>query len=389
MLQCNLIFLNGSLGFERPRLVCRPPALTCGKEWLKSDLDDIGHDLFPSPVGRPASRQRAPRYPRSYWSYWSQYRLVNLDGVVTVQLPRPWRRDSPETATGLTSKKINGTAILKLPVEIRLCIYKYLLIFDRCPTLCSDLSALRIMRPDIGDLPYGLHPQILATCRQINREGTPMLYSENVFHRQFLWRISYSMSAIRPWPRFDSSPLTAANLSSVSHIRLFRGYNRWFTSSGYLKPLREFPSLRELRIYIDLNDRSDGVSLMRLWKDSIAAVSEHRPDLVCFKAQLRLAFDQEYTAWCERHRGKNIKGEGMDFSIHRAKKAKLEEWMRAQRLFEGRELAWSFTTETSQYVGPCCLIGFTVDNSHRAEQIDMIRCLTRGDYQSEMSLEPV
>ncbi|KAL6405913.1 uncharacterized protein AUP68_10797 [Ilyonectria robusta] len=373
---------NLPLGFTETEPECHPLAPLSGKEWLRSELDDISHDLFGPLADGPALGKTSPEYSRQYRN---QYRLVNIDGFVALQPPHLKCSSPPRTAIIPTSGEDRESIILTVPVEVRLCIYRLLLVSNCCPDICPDPTGLRILSFERNNPLYGLHPQVLGTCRQINREGTSILYSENLFQLQSYWRTRYTRSGPRLWSRSDSSPLKNANLESVTRVCLFRGYNRWLSSSRELRVLWEFPSLRRLRVRVDLNDVSHGVDFITLWKDTIESVSRHRPGLACFEAQLRLAFGREdYRAWLQRCGAKPL-----DFSIHRAKKIEFEEWMLARHLFEGQELAWSFTTETSQWVGPSCVIAFAVESGHPKTQADKIQCMIEGDYDTKMSLEPI
>lgn len=65
---------------------------------------------------------------------------------------------------------------MQLPIELRLEIYKYLLVYPHrngmpvTPPECDKTGRCRL-----------LHPQILLTSRQINAEGTPVLCGQNAF----------------------------------------------------------------------------------------------------------------------------------------------------------------------------------------------------------------
>ncbi|KAJ3531764.1 hypothetical protein NM208_g8737 [Fusarium decemcellulare] len=387
MPQSFLIWRNERLEYEEAERECRLPVPPSSKEWLKSELDNIERDLFDASADRPASEPRLPRYSRRYrrW-YQNQYRLINLDGVMAIQRPQLGHPGSSETATGPESKRNHGPNFLSLPIEIRLCIYRYLLISDCCASLCPDPKGFRIFGPDRHYGRYGLHPQILAACCQINREATSILYSENLFERESFWRTKYTRFGNKLWPRSDSSPLTTANLECITRVGLFRGaYKPWVRGRHDLKVLREFPSLKELSVSIDLSDwSSDSVDLPTLWRVTIAAASRHRPSLTYFSAQLRLAYDQDYIAWCDRCAAKKE----LDYSYHRAKKAQTDRWIHSEQLFQGRELAWTFTTQTYEEAGPSLFIGFTIDSGSEKTQTDKILCVTEGIIPSK-SLEPV
>ncbi|CAD6578744.1 MAG: hypothetical protein ASARMPRED_008826 [Alectoria sarmentosa] len=97
--------------------------------------------------------------------------------------------------------ELKGFPFMELAVEIRLEIYGYLLvaypsrlrphkyvtldIYFTNHTADADRGMVTTSRPTGGRSGHctgtGLTPQILRTCKAINREATPMLYGENVF----------------------------------------------------------------------------------------------------------------------------------------------------------------------------------------------------------------
>jgi hypothetical protein len=92
-------------------------------------------------------------------------------------------------------------AFLDLPVEIRLEIYKYLL-------LIPPYNILQVVRPSTK-----LHVALLRTNRKIHDEATPILYSQNTFvaHRALL----ASFPSLRRWYPPVKEP------SVISRIRRF------------------------------------------------------------------------------------------------------------------------------------------------------------------------
>jgi hypothetical protein len=290
MSQCFLTFRNGSLGFEQPERDIGPLLPTGETEWIKSDLDDVSQDIFQSFSETGSSCPSRGKTPTFSKQYRSQCRLGHQDGVVTVRRLGIGFSDSQDdvqttTAGGLGNhQKESRISFLTVPVEVRLCVYRYLLISEGFPVICPDPSGLRLLGPENYDVPYWLHPQILATCRQINEEGTRMLYSENLFRRQLLWRSVYTGSGRRVWPRLDSSPLKRTNLEYISRIRLFGSYHLWFRANLDLKVLREFSSLRELELRIDKADVRDLKALLTL---IMRAVRDHQKP-IRLKTQIRL-----------------------------------------------------------------------------------------------------
>ncbi|KAH6867399.1 hypothetical protein B0T10DRAFT_502432 [Thelonectria olida] len=386
MPQCFLTLRNGYLCFEEPERDLNPLFPTGETEWVKSDLDDIGQDVFQAFFTKALSScPRNDKTPNFSKRYRSQCRLVNLEGDVAVRRPPIDYSDSPDDVETTTANMIGNhqkqpqISFMTVPVEIRLFVYRHLLISNGFPVICPESSGFRLLGPEYYDPSYWLHPQILATCRQINEEGTQILYSGNVFRRQFLWRSFMTRSGTRPWPRYDSSPLRTANVEHISRARLFRDYHLWFRDNLDLKVLQDFPSLRELQLRIDESDVSD---LKTLLTRIIRAIRDHQKPIL-LKTQIRLTFNHDYIAWCQ-----SCRNSPLSFSFHRTKKTDLETCLRAQGLVLDRELAWTFTTQVSQWCGPCCSVGFTFDSGHSAARTDTIKCHIDGDGSAQVTTEP-
>ncbi|KAM0438684.1 hypothetical protein ACHAPT_001440 [Fusarium lateritium] len=374
------------MNFEKPDQDLQTPPPDA-REWMKTRLDDICPESFqaspqPQPRRQRHNYEKSGRLPRKLRA---QYRLTSQGGLMALRSPQSWYSQLTGYRIGNAGPETQHrdalSSLFTLPVEIRLCIYRHLLISKSFPTIYPDPSGFRVLPPVYYNAPVQAHPQILATCRQINREATPILYSENIFRREFLWRREYMASGLKPIPRFESSPLREANLLCIQRVRIFRTYRQWFRDAN-LKVLKDFPTLRELQVHMDANDIWGDLSYDRHWKDAMRAISRDRPDLTCIKTQIRLAFDERYRAWCERCRAKPL-----DFSVHRIKKDELERWMQSEGLFPGRERVWSFDTQTSEWCGPSCVIALTMDSSRKA-MADVIECRIQGDQDTEYSIEP-
>ena len=107
----------------------------------------------------------------------------------------------------------------RLPLEIRLEIYKLLLVsrispgdnqalrwgFHKKLRDCNPISHQFHCRPLS---PYNVHPAILATCRCINQEATPYLYGSNTF-------LFSTVHAVRRWLH-DIGPSNAETLKDLT-----------------------------------------------------------------------------------------------------------------------------------------------------------------------------
>ncbi|KAH7128868.1 hypothetical protein EDB81DRAFT_808442 [Dactylonectria macrodidyma] len=372
MSQCFLTSQNGFLGLAEPKRRATCLLAPGDSEWAPSDLDEIQLDVFRSSSEEFPEKPSRDAYTNYSRSYRNQRRLVILNNRVAIRKPQNDDANDPKSPT----------LFLKLPVEVRLLIYRHLLITHGLPSLCPEPGGFRVFGATSHGTPYNLHPQILATCRQINREGTSLLYSENVFRRQFLWRTVFTRSGKRLSPRSDSSPLKATNLESISRVRIFENHERWLRKKGELKVLQEFPSLRELHIRIDLgSDRYGGDLAPNLvLKHTLRAVSNHHA-LILF--EIHLARDENFYDWTDRCCG------SLDFSLHRAKKTELEAWIREKDLFVGRSLVWTFTTRVPDWCGPSGVINLDIGDCHSGICPNTITCLLKRYDGTRSTLEPI
>ncbi|KAI9803245.1 MAG: hypothetical protein M1825_002036 [Sarcosagium campestre] len=101
------------------------------------------------------------------------------------------QRTLPSAAYNMDHDKENNNGIrpqpgkchlLRLPREIRLRIYGYLLKSPSSIKVQRTLTSSRSRRPSAN--PHLLHPAILSTCRIIHHEATSVLYGQNLFQSQ-------------------------------------------------------------------------------------------------------------------------------------------------------------------------------------------------------------
>ncbi|KAL6412644.1 hypothetical protein AUP68_03848 [Ilyonectria robusta] len=391
MSQYILASSNGLLCLEKPKPKANPIFLQAEHEWTKSDLDEICQDLFkavslesPSQDSRTIQEKRATSKRPT-----KQGRLVNRDGIIIWSPPSkyPPRAGSCALASYSLESTMNFSSsqahILALPVELRLRIYRHLLILEdfRLPTFYPSIGSLRTLARAKQRESLGISAQVLATCRQINWEGTPMLYGENLFRREFYWPRKWYKKRQYFWPVSDSCRLKAENLHSVSRISIFRQYEQWLLDNGDLKVFRDFPALRELHVGINFAGLAKGVDLQVLWQDVMKSVNRKQPKLDRLKCYIPLTFDRDYRDWCQRCWSRPL-----DFSLHQIKRRQFEEWIPAESLFPDQQLTWSFTTNTSQYAGPSCSIELVIDTKHNTKQT-RIPCRIAGDGDEQFSSE--
>lgn len=351
MQQSHLSFENGGLGILTP---CQRAPDTTFREWTDSNLDDICLDLFGPP--RDTNSALEPRNrdcKRFSRKYKIQSRLGSHNGTVVVLQPLAHIHTS-SSSNRVNTKTTSEYSLFTLPTEIRLAIYHHLLVSTTLPVLCPAPNGFRIINETPFHPRFGFHPQILQTCKAINKEATPILYSENVFRRKFYWPTTWSRRSRRiHWPLSESSPISRGNFELISRIRLFEDSDKWLRD-GRLRILNDVPGLKELQIHVDMNNSSHLLTI----KETLRSVHQHHPGLPYLKVKIRQPFDQAYKDWCNECQGKS-----MSFSLHLKRKAELEEWMVAEGIFVEKRLSWSFLTELSEFCGPSCIIGFVVNQS--------------------------
>ena len=110
-----------------------------------------------------------------------------------------------------------GCRLLTLPAELRNQIWRHILIQDT-----GTQSLLPVHRPltTPRDVPR-FCANVLRTCKQINTEGTPILYAENIFsaHTNLLASLPSFLLSIRP-RRLSLPPVVCGRV-----VKLIRRYH--------------------------------------------------------------------------------------------------------------------------------------------------------------------
>ena len=387
---------NGVLGLQIFKSNSNSVATLVDHEWTRSYIDEICVEelleLSLLEISPPGPRVQRRRRGNSRLS--KQYRLTNQMGVMMLQKPRIGYFSNPEsyrcietiTATKSTARSShNRTTIMSLPVELRQRIYHYLLVSSSFPVICPHVKDLRILTHINHCGSLEIFPQILATCHQINEEGTPILYGENLFYREFYWRIRRNAEGkAYPVPLSRSCRLRARNLMFVQRVSLLSQCRQWL-QNGDLKVLRDFPSLRELRFNIFLNDPPSGVDLDILWQKVMKSIDRKRPILQRLDCGIVLDFDTNFHSWGRRSRERNG---GWEFSLHRQKKGQLEKWIEEEGLFSNQHIAWSFNTIISQHGSCYRSMKLVIDNRRNASRRREIQCIMADGSETKLTTEP-
>ncbi|KAF2668014.1 hypothetical protein BT63DRAFT_457315 [Microthyrium microscopicum] len=143
-------------------------------------------------------------------------------------------------------------SLRRLPPEVRLMIYKELLVFPtpdeiwRIPTITideePDNSPGFITRIYRASESFGLYPQILSTCKKIAEEATELLYCENLFRLESINPKHLFLSSNSSQKAFNIS------LSQMSRIRsLHLSVEASYLWCGATTVLSLFPKLCNVR----------------------------------------------------------------------------------------------------------------------------------------------
>ncbi|KAL4731857.1 hypothetical protein ACLX1H_000852 [Fusarium chlamydosporum] len=369
--QTQIVFEDGYLQlYVPPRRV--PDEET--RTWTTSHLDDI---QFDNPTVPESCTEQKTAFSRRYKV---QSRLATQNGALVLGQPLahvPLHLGKP------TSNSTSICFLLSLPGELRLGIYRHLLVSETLPVLCSTPGAggFRVLAEELYDSDLRIYPQILQTCKRVNQEATQLLYAENIFRRRFYWPSTFGRRGrSKHLPLKESSPISSINLQSITKIRLFRDYTKWLRE-GRLRVLDEFPLLRELQVHIDMNDAEN---LTSVWKDTMRAIHRYHRKLPCLRVRMRLAFNQAYKDWCNEYTNRP-----MGFSLHMRKKTELENWFQSEGIFTRQKIEWRFLIELSAYVGPSATVMFSTGSSQSSGQADGVMCYTAIDGKKTLSTLPM
>lgn len=160
-------------------------------------------------------------------------------------VPKTPSSSSSAASSSSDSLSRTGKSFLDLPYDVRLPIYRELLksktgiLYRICPSTLRLLSPVTNME-ESPFLEHGLSPAILATCRQVNKEATRILYRENEFpvadtchvHGAcHTWPLSeHAIGAISTIKLHHISPVQPAGFSISQKLALFpRVRNLLFT----------------------------------------------------------------------------------------------------------------------------------------------------------------
>ncbi|KAJ4305700.1 hypothetical protein N0V90_001231 [Kalmusia sp. IMI 367209] len=142
------------------------------------------------------------------------------------------------------------TTFLRFPAEIRVEIYKLLLIQESSKTVQYQVcpSTLQLVLRTWGGcghprpwIRHFIFPSILRCCRTTHREGTPILYAENWFSVE----MPNDYLVVRSWP------LPRENLEKISkvHFRpLWWGHGTGIGLRNQLNQCELFAGLKEVRL---------------------------------------------------------------------------------------------------------------------------------------------
>jgi hypothetical protein len=130
------------------------------------------------------------------------------------------RREIAKDLTPLKAKRPECHFLDKLPAEVRNMIYSLLLVN---PILGERSSILR--GDDFGErTAYGLTPALLATCKQIYREASHILYEKNIFIMSFPPRYDeiFNHLNVSPVTRYGVQDCFGRSAAAISKVRVWK-----------------------------------------------------------------------------------------------------------------------------------------------------------------------
>lgn len=376
MSQYYLVAQNGRLTVHRPERA--PPILYSAEDriWAYTHIDEIEVEIsIEQPESLrlrnlsaikhvPPNRRGAPSRRSAF-----QYTLVNQNGVLGLKYRRchhqhtlSYRCDNESRFNDedIKNSSVKKASFLVLPVELRIIVYRHLFVCYPAVIphpIWGSVSNCRIVNRKSIYHDYRLYPQILVTCRQINWEATPILYSENMFEHEHYWPFTWKNHILCPVPLSDTCRL-GENVQFISRIQISQQYRNMLLGDGQLKISRSFPSLSEVKV------TGRGLTV---WRGLVKSLDRRQPKLKRAESSIYLDWDDDYIQW-----RKNQKGTSLDFSLHKKKKREIEKWMDEEQLFVGRHLVWSFETMVSEYCGLSCTINFVADDKENADSATRI-----------------
>ncbi|PVH67845.1 hypothetical protein DL98DRAFT_259278 [Cadophora sp. DSE1049] len=175
-----------------------------------------------------------------------------------------------------------------LPPEVRLQIYRLLLlaeapIDDPICSSCKCIIKIEKRRSSAEDIKWDqrrIYPAILECSRQINKEGTPILYAENMFdiwgRYQFDWGLHTTLNRVCHMWQFSK-----INIGFVVGVQVSNAQN-WH-HSHFDELLVGFPSVSLLKITTKQN--------LGDWKDFVEKLGTKVRHLECIVFDLEIGYD--------------------------------------------------------------------------------------------------
>ncbi|VUC26595.1 unnamed protein product [Clonostachys rosea] len=380
-------------GPESELQIVTPPRHEAYHEWEPSHLDAICVDdliFIPatSSAASPAPDSRKRRRTlRSSRRFTNQYQLSDDNGILALKkrvLSFEKLRLLGSDVYNLYKRTIpkqedcnNNPSLLRLPPELRLRIYRHLLLRGARYHIFRGVHDFHIQIDNRRMEAYAgeLWPEILATCQLIHREGTPILYGENMFERVFSWPAKRLFSSI-PLPLSMTSKLSSKSVSYISAVWLAEQSDMWLDDQMELKVFQDFPGLQEIEFYISFAATSseEEDQLKTLLGHCLKSVDRRSKPLKRCKYCFRLPWDSDWKAWSRR----GAKG----FGPHQKLKADVERIMKAKSVFPHQKMIWHFETSFSEYCGPDGTVQFVIEDARPGEESSRrpeIRCSINVD----------
>lgn len=290
-LHCHLL-ANSMLLIQRISFQNRSQIYTLALE-RRNLFPAIAKNVSPSTLTHPDhfAHQKSPQMPESEckWhdhpkeSQYHQTSLTSKNGLLNIGPILQQRRSrAPHVVTRISNSPVytsptlpHLTSFVRFPVEIRLQIYRYLMVFNGNIQYEFCIRTQRLLErhycssQKVAWTRYVIFPAILETCRQFNQEGSAILYGENTFrltkhHQQKVWLTGLRTTNSWTIGHINMKCITSVQISHNAHyitvdsVPAIRGQFARILSSNPLEinnsmeSLDMLPALRNLNLQVDM-----------------------------------------------------------------------------------------------------------------------------------------
>lgn len=272
------------------------------------------------------------------------------------------------------------TSFLRFPYDVRLEIYKYLLVMGRISyNLC--LQKRRIVRVVYTYHPkghyryfrHGLFPAILECCRLVNEEATPILYGSNHFSVGCRVYDPHYVHVLNSWPMSERNLRLITSLG-MSWYSDRRQYEEPAPTTAELLP-QLFPALRAVTV-VGTVSPADLRAFLTSYGDALAAVPTvecgfYVPDKTMYDIYRETAFVDEYPKIA------------LDALEERCRVAYMR-WTREPLVRDGKRVTWQSDDRSDQY-GRCIYVNLLWEDLEGSHATKSESAWLAKRYDAQMS----